>query len=340
MCEHWLIRRAVKSSYSMGGWISKKIPEGCFFLEHAGRAFRGAPFCDVESTDEFLAMTFVHGPEGVTFPDDKPARLRFFLGYVDELAAGREDGSEQVFIEDEEIERDILEAYRPLSSSDGVENWTTLGPYSVIFRRLLGQREVWVETPVYHFSVTTNAMKVGKASKNQSYYYGDLGGLRWWFKGRSSAPRVRFGNTTKNHYATFTYYPIVEHTEASIESEQHAEIGVAEATVGGGRRSQSSAMGGALSTAREKITAVVEKDTYDDCDLSFDVKEHSQMHVRVGILTDMTGEGTEATGKLKLLDLRKISGNKILVLRERRLKHPSKFGKIDWPCEDEDICKL
>lgn len=100
-------------------------------------------------------------------------------------------------ITDEEIEHDILEAYRPVSSPDGVEAWTTLGPYSVAFRRLLGQREVWVETPVHHFSVIANAMKVDKARQNQSYYYGDLGGLRWWFKGRSSAPRVRFGNTTK-----------------------------------------------------------------------------------------------------------------------------------------------
>lgn len=29
-------------------------------------------------------MTFVNGPEGVTFPDDNPAKLRFFLGYVDD----------------------------------------------------------------------------------------------------------------------------------------------------------------------------------------------------------------------------------------------------------------
>lgn len=103
----------------------------------------------------------------------------------------------EVVIADEEIERDILEAYRPLSSPDGVENWTMLGPYSVVFRRLHGQRAVWVETSVYHFSVTANAMKVDKGRKDQSCYYGDLGGLRWWFKGRSSAPRVRFGNTTK-----------------------------------------------------------------------------------------------------------------------------------------------
>ena len=41
-------------------------------------------------------MTFVHGPEGVTFPDDKPAKLRFFLGYVDDLAPATESGPDQV----------------------------------------------------------------------------------------------------------------------------------------------------------------------------------------------------------------------------------------------------
>lgn len=100
-------------------------------------------------------------------------------------------------VNDEEIERDILEVYRPLSSPDGVENWTTLGAYSVVFRQVLRQREVWVETPVNHFSVTANARKIDKAGNNQSYYLADLDGLRWSFKGRSSAPGVRFGNTTK-----------------------------------------------------------------------------------------------------------------------------------------------
>lgn len=40
-------------------------------------------------------MTFVHGPEGVNFPNDKPAKLRFFLGYVDEYAPAT-DGSDKV----------------------------------------------------------------------------------------------------------------------------------------------------------------------------------------------------------------------------------------------------
>ena len=39
-------------------------------------------------------MTFVHGPEEASFLESKPAKLRFFLGYVDEFGPG--DGSNQV----------------------------------------------------------------------------------------------------------------------------------------------------------------------------------------------------------------------------------------------------
>lgn len=59
---------------------------------------------------------------------------------------------------------------------DGVEDWTSVGKHSLVLRRLLGQREVWVETPVHHFSVTANAMKMDKGRNDQSYYYEDLGG--------------------------------------------------------------------------------------------------------------------------------------------------------------------
>lgn len=113
-----------------------------------------------------------------------------------------------------------------------------------------------------------------------------------------------------------------------------------EGTLGGGIRNFSSAVGGALPAAGEKITTIVEAGTYEDCDLSYDVKEHSQMHVRVGVLQDLTGRGLKSRGELQLLDVRKISGNKILVLREPRLSRPAQYEEIDWPCGAEDICKL
>ncbi|CBN78661.1 conserved unknown protein [Ectocarpus siliculosus] len=298
-----------------------------------------APFYDDASTEEFLAMNFVHGPEGVTFPEDKPAKLRFFLGYVDESTPAGE-GLDQVAVSDEEIERDILKTYRPLTSPDGVGDWTTLGPYSVICRRQLGEREVWVETPVNHLRVFSNAMKTDKGGKNQSYYYGDMGGLRWWFKGRSSVPKVRFGNTTKEHCATFTCYPIVQHTAVSGESEGNGGIGAGGISLWGGRRDQHSAAGGATPAAFEKITNIVDVGTYEDCDLLCDLKQHLQMNVRVGILSNLEGVEVELTGRLQLLDSKKISGNKILVLRQLRLSRPSQFRKIDWPCDPEAICKI
>ena len=55
---------------------------------------RDAPIDDAP-TEEFLAMTFVHGPEGVTFSSEKPAKLRFCLGCVDDLAPA-EGGANQV----------------------------------------------------------------------------------------------------------------------------------------------------------------------------------------------------------------------------------------------------
>lgn len=39
-------------------------------------------------------MTFVHGPSQASFLGNKPAKLRFFVGYADEFAPG--DGSDQV----------------------------------------------------------------------------------------------------------------------------------------------------------------------------------------------------------------------------------------------------
>eukprot|EP00752_Nemacystus_decipiens_P010261 g9145.t1 len=79
------------------------------------------------ATEEFLAMTFVHGPEEASFQESKPAKLRFFLGYVDEFAPS--DGSNQA-VDDRDIERHVLETYRPLTSPDGVKGWTVLGQYT------------------------------------------------------------------------------------------------------------------------------------------------------------------------------------------------------------------
>lgn len=138
--------------------------------------------------------------------------------------------------------------------------------------------------------------------------------------------------------AVFTYYPIVTYTEAANERETNAQVEAAGAARGGGTRNLAPAVGGDRPAAGEGIPAILVPGEYDVCDLACGVKEHSQMHVRVGVLVDMTGDGTEAEGKLQLLDVRKISGNTILVLRQPRLSRPSLFRKIDWPCNAQTIC--
>lgn len=52
-----------------------------------------APFHTDGFTEEFLAMTFIHGPEEASFLNE-PAKLRFFVGYADEFTPG--DGSDRV----------------------------------------------------------------------------------------------------------------------------------------------------------------------------------------------------------------------------------------------------
>ena len=43
-------------------------------------------------SEEFLAMPFVSGPEGVVFREDKPALLRFYLGLAEDFLS--EDSTE------------------------------------------------------------------------------------------------------------------------------------------------------------------------------------------------------------------------------------------------------
>lgn len=158
---------------------------------------------------------------------------------------------------------------------------------------------------------------------------------------RSLLPRtcLRTG-TEQDNFATFTRYPLVQHSEVSSEREVNAEVTSNVIGAGGGKYTQDSAIGMTLPAAEENITTIVKAGTYEDCDLLYDLKEHVQMHVRVGVLMNMTGQGLESTGKLQLLDVKAISANKILVLREARMTCPTKYKKIDWPCGDDEIRSL
>ena len=139
--------------------------------------------------------------------------------------------------------------------------------------------------------------------------------------------------------AVFLYYPIVNITETSKESEVNGTVEASGVAVGGGTRNQSSATGGDRAAAFEEIPVVLGSGEYTVCDMAYGVKEHSQMH-RVGVLEDMTGVGSKAKGKFQLLDVRKIGGNKVLVLRQPRLTKAIMYHDIDWPCAAKDIREI
>lgn len=164
--------------------------------------------------------------------------------------------------------------------------------------------------------------------------------------GACLTPTTRPIYSFQNH-AVFAYYPIVTSTELSeerggINDAQIEEAGVA---FGGGTHARATAVGGdrptALPTAGDGILVALAPGEYQTCDLACRVEDHPlPMRVTVGIVVNMAGEGMEATGKLRLLGVREISGNKILVLRQPRLSRPVMIGEIDWPCETRDIIEL
>ncbi|CAB1106731.1 unnamed protein product [Ectocarpus sp. CCAP 1310/34] len=299
--------------------------------------------------EEFLAMTFVHGPKEAIFLDNKPAKLRFFMGFVDEFAAG---ASSDRVVNDEDIEKHILETYRPLTSPDGVGNWTALEPYTVHFRSpVLGGREVWVEIALKHFCTVANGTKTAvvpnipgynhKKSGNLPYLKGDIGGLfgplrRKVSREKSARPMVRLGNATqasRTEYATFTIYPRIEHRAVAQNSDYHFEAGGEIASVGVGQGQGSSVEGAALDVAKRPITKIVAAGDYDDCEVLCDLGVHLQMNVKIGVIENLEAKDNvrHSKGTLQVLDVEAMGGNRILVLRPKRLRMPCSFPVLPWP---------
>ena len=107
-------------------------------------------------------------------------------------------------------------------------------------------------------------------------------------------------------------------------------------------RRQSSASGVALAASQEPVTTIVRAGGYEDTEPPCDIRAHLQMHVKVGVIRKMEAgtNGNNAKGSLQLLDLKRMSGNKILVLRQPRLETPSMYPEIGWPCTSDEICAL
>lgn len=111
----------------------------------------------------------------------------------------------QQVVDDKGIKEYVLKTYRPVTSSNGMDGWAVLNPFSVLFPPpVRGEREVWVEIGLRHFCTVAIAMKVAAKSmevqgaEKQPYLYEEVGRSMWRRpKGRPSVPIVFFGNDTE-----------------------------------------------------------------------------------------------------------------------------------------------
>ncbi|CAM9496040.1 unnamed protein product [Ectocarpus sp. 13 AM-2016] len=302
--------------------------------------------------EEFLITAVIGGPEEVSFRKEKPAKLRFFVGYVDEIA------SEHDLIDNEDIKKYVLETYRPLTSPDGKGNWTNMQPFSVLFPPSVdGKRGVWVETTLHHFSFKAIAMNIRrvvtktakKIPRNTVKIVKAAVGLntkslhiyeRWvpprlkFGNGDSRKRMVRFGNYTQ-YYAVFVYYPTVTFTKVKEKKgiEAHVEM-PGGAAVGGGIHKETAVEGHEHAGAREPILVIVEPGAYSDHELHAGLKDHEQVDLIVGVLLQ---DNPDEAGKLQLLVTRKISRNTQFILRKQRMSGPFAYQAIDWKCTTRDI---
>lgn len=138
---------------------------------------------------------------------------------------------------------------------------------------------------------------------------------------------------SKQEYATFTSYPSIEQTSVTSSSERSAELGVAGVSAGAGRAAESSAEGFSLPGGKEPITTIVPAGTYQDIEMPCGLRAHPQMNVKVGVIRNLMGN----RGTLQVLDQDRISGNRILVLRPKRLTMPCSFDELPWPSKPDVI---
>lgn len=91
------------------------------------------------------------------------------------------------------MEEYLRKEYEPLISPDG-ENWRMLPPFNVIFKNYKGrEREVWLETRLYHFSMGS----IGKVLRKQPDFKFFEGFMPWRMRFFGRSQEVIFGNATE-----------------------------------------------------------------------------------------------------------------------------------------------
>lgn len=110
-------------------------------------------------------------------------------------------------------------------------------------------------------------------------------------------------------------------------------MGVAGVSTGVGRATASAMEGVSLAAGGEAITTIVPAGTYQDIEMPCGLRAHPQMNVKVGVIKNLV----DNRGTLQVLDQDRISGNRILVLRPKRLTMPCHFGELPWPSKPHEI---
>lgn len=92
----------------------------------------------------------------------------------------------------------------------------------------------------------------------------------------------------------------------------------------------------------EGQTCIVVPGGYEDIDLP-GCSSATQMNVKVGVLEttrsmdEMLSAPSQARTRLRLLDLRQVRADTMLVLRAPRLSAPSEYEEMAWPATAEGI---
>lgn len=138
---------------------------------------------------------------------------------------------------------------------------------------------------------------------------------------------------SKQEYATFTHYPSIEQTSVANGSKKTVTLGGVGVAAGFERAEGIAEEGVSLAAGREPMTTIVPAGTYQDVEMPCGLRPHPQMNVKVGVIKNLVNN----RGTLQVLDQDRISGNKILVLRPKRLTMPWHFEELPWPSKPHVI---